>query len=345
MYNIGISLYFLKRYEEAFEYLQQAVHTFKFNANIWHLLGLCCVKNYVGNISVKAKQERKSDVYAKLIAYPFPHDLAALNSQQQLFKRVLLTKNKSPYPATTDDKMSLYHAREYFCNALYALGIWKTFFAEKRGLFTATSAAATKSSEETKSTATSTKGPAENLGKVKLESLVNLVYVSLVLEDGYSAVAYLGQIESEKFALDPEKAFLLKAYQGEALLLQQKYKDAKAVYQGITAAGDGTATVEHVNMLNPTETMPRKAMVGLNLVALDLIMGNLEAAKTGLESLTTALGVGHGSGKEIPTGLLLSWVYFYIRTGDKKMALELIKRRRYLSHMFNSKGSLLKITH
>jgi hypothetical protein len=34
LYNMGISLYFLKRYEEAFGFLQQAVSTFKFNANV-----------------------------------------------------------------------------------------------------------------------------------------------------------------------------------------------------------------------------------------------------------------------------------------------------------------------
>ena len=31
---MGIALYFLERYEESFEYLQQAAHTFKFNANV-----------------------------------------------------------------------------------------------------------------------------------------------------------------------------------------------------------------------------------------------------------------------------------------------------------------------
>lgn len=35
LYNMGIALYFLKRYTEAFDYLQQAVHTFKFNANVF----------------------------------------------------------------------------------------------------------------------------------------------------------------------------------------------------------------------------------------------------------------------------------------------------------------------
>ena len=34
LYNMGIALYFLERYEESFEYLQQAAHTFKFNANV-----------------------------------------------------------------------------------------------------------------------------------------------------------------------------------------------------------------------------------------------------------------------------------------------------------------------
>jgi hypothetical protein len=34
LYNMGIALYFLERYQESFEYLQQAAHTFKFNANV-----------------------------------------------------------------------------------------------------------------------------------------------------------------------------------------------------------------------------------------------------------------------------------------------------------------------
>ena len=38
LYNIGISLYFLKRYTEAFEYLQQATNSF--NANVIFTLNL-----------------------------------------------------------------------------------------------------------------------------------------------------------------------------------------------------------------------------------------------------------------------------------------------------------------
>ena len=163
------------------------------------MLGLCCVKAYIESNNLKAKQERKSDVYAKLIAYPPPHDLAAQSSPQHAFKRILLSKNKLPYSA--EDKMSLYHAREYFCNALYALGIWKSFFADKRGFFLGKEEVKADSAVKGKS-----KGPSENLGKVKLESLVNLVYISLVLEDAYSAASYLGQIESEKFVLDADKA-------------------------------------------------------------------------------------------------------------------------------------------
>ena len=139
--------------------------------------------------------------------------------------------------------------------------------------------------------------------------------------------------------------FLLKAYQAEALVLQQKYKDAKAVYQSMAIAADSPIIAEQVHALGSSEGCSRKALVGQNIIAMDLIMGNLEAAKNGLEALSNAMGVGHNSEKEMPIGLLLSWVYFYIRIGDKKMALELIKRRRYLLQMFNSKGSLLKITH
>jgi len=139
--------------------------------------------------------------------------------------------------------------------------------------------------------------------------------------------------------------FLIKSYQAEALILQQKYKDAKAIYQNMTMASENLVTTEHVFAINSTEIVTQKSLLSQNVVALELILGNLEAAKNGLEAVTSALGVGHGTGKELPTGLLLSWIYFYIRTGDKKMALELIKRRRYLPILFNSKGSLLKLTH
>ena len=134
-------------------------------------------------------------------------------------------------------------------------------------------------------------------------------------------------------------------YQSEALFLQQKYKESKQLLQSITGISDTPVQVEHVNVTNGTESYSKKVVILQNVVSLELITGNLEAAKTGLDSLTTSMGITHANGKEMPLCLLLSWIYYYIRTGDKKSAVELIKRRRYLSHMANSKASLLKITH
>ena len=174
-----------------------------------------------------------------------------------------------------------------------------------------------------------------------------------MLEDPYSAQAYIAQIETEKFVLDAEKryprfitiSFTLRMYQAEALFQQQKYKESKQVLQNLTFSTDLPIQTEHVNMLNMTETYSKKVVVQQNLISLELIAGNIESAKTGLEAMTTGLGITYTNGKEMPLCLLLSWIYYYIRAGDKKMAVELIKRRRYLSQMFNVKGSLLKIAH
>ncbi len=289
---------------------------------------------------MKARQERKSDVYSKLIAYPPPHDYAAQSAPQYAFKRILLTKSRSPYLAF-EDKMSLYHAREYFCNALYAIGIWKAFFADKRAFFLG------KAPEEGKADAPSKSGSSqENLTRVKLESLINLVYISLVLEDAYSATTYLGQIEADKFVLDPEKRFTLKMYQAEALFLQQKYKESKQVLQTLASVADSPVQVEHITTMSGTETYQKRVVVQQNVVSLDLVTGNLDAARTGLEHLNASLDITSTNGKELPPCLLLSWIYYHLRTGDKETALELIKRRRYLKSMTNARGgSLLKLTH
>jgi len=136
------------------------------------------VKSYTESLQVKSKEERKSDIYTKLIAYPPPNDFAAQSAPQYAFRRILLAKSKSPYPAT-DDKMSLYHAREYFCNALYAIDIWKDFFSEKRASFLGKTTMEEGKNEESKTEkfmkAAGNKGSQENMSKVKLESLVNLV--------------------------------------------------------------------------------------------------------------------------------------------------------------------------
>ena len=129
------------------------------------------------------------------------------------------------------------------------------------------------------------------------------------------------------------------------MILQQKYKDAKTMYKSIPIQNDIPVTVEYIHSLNEPGVSSKKAMLGQNIIALELILGNLEEAKIGLETLTTAAGVGKDSEKEIPVGLLMNWIYFYIRIGDKEKALELIKRRRNLPSMNNERGSLLKLTH
>lgn len=129
------------------------------------------------------------------------------------------------------------------------------------------------------------------------------------------------------------------------MFLQQKYKESKKVLSSAPIASDTPVKVEHVNLLNTIKQYPKKVVVQQNMIALDLITGNIDSAKTGLEEMTATCGVTNSNGKEMPLCLLLSWMYYYIRIGDKKMALELIKRRRYMSQMFNSKGSLLKLTH
>jgi len=118
----------------------------------------------------KVKQERKSDVYMKLIAYPPPHDLAAQSTPQYAFKRILLTKSKGAYKE--EDKMSLYHAREYFCNAIYTLDIWREFYVEKCNLLFG---------EETKADKpkATPKIIQEKFARIKLESLINLVLLSI----------------------------------------------------------------------------------------------------------------------------------------------------------------------
>ena len=177
-----------------------------------------------------------------------------------------------------------------------------------------------------------------------------------MLEDAYSAINYLNQIENGNFTIDVEKAyiineyrFLLKTYKAEALILQQKYKDARAIYKSLSNAGDSPIFAETIHSLNVPEVCSKKTLAAQNVVSLDLILGNLEEAKAQLDILTNEAGctneVGSSNGKEIPSGLLMCWIYFYIRTGEKEMALELIKRRRFLSPMINEKGSLLKITH
>lgn len=137
----------------------------------------------------------------------------------------------------------------------------------------------------------------------------------------------------------------MKAYRAETLILTQKYAEAKALYKSAGAQSDSPVLAEPVFSLNTPEVYSKKAVVGQNVVALDLIMGNLDDAKSGLEALTTAAGAGRGTGKEIPAGLLAAWIYYYIRTGDRSTALELIKHRRYLDSMSNARGSLLKLTH
>lgn len=140
-------------------------------------MGLCCVKSYLDELQAKSKQERKSDVYAKLISYPPANDIAAQSAPQYSFKRILLSKSKSPY-LTAESKMSLYHAREYFCNALYAIGIWKAFFSEKRAFFLGKEGIEESKGEDSKpgkARTAGTRGSQENLTRVKLESLINLV--------------------------------------------------------------------------------------------------------------------------------------------------------------------------
>jgi hypothetical protein len=106
----------------------------------------------------------------KLIAYPPPHDLAAQNTPQYMFKRILLAKSKGAYKE--EDKMSLFHAREYFSNAIYTLDMWKEFYLEKRDLLFG---------EETKADKpkASPKIIQERISKIKLESLVNLVSLNI----------------------------------------------------------------------------------------------------------------------------------------------------------------------
>jgi len=117
------------------------------------------------------------------------------------------------------------------------------------------------------------------------------------------------------------------------------------MYKSINLQSDGPVKAENMHSLNNPESYSKRAILGQNVVALDLIMGNLEEARNGLEILTTAAGAGHGTNKEIPSGLLMQWIYFYIRIGDKASALELIQHRRHLESMTNTKGSLLKLTH
>jgi len=100
--------------------------------------------------------------------------------------------------------MSLFHAREYFCNALYALGIWKTFFGEKRGFILGNPE---ETKNEPKPASAKIGGNEQASNRVKLESLINLIYISLVLEDSYSALMFISQIESEKFVLDNDKQY------------------------------------------------------------------------------------------------------------------------------------------
>lgn len=66
--------------------------------------------------------------------------------------------------------MSLYKAREYFFNALYTLDVWKTFFTAKRGLL---------SKEENKADKpkATPKIIQEKVARIKLESLINLVFL------------------------------------------------------------------------------------------------------------------------------------------------------------------------
>ena len=108
---------------------------------------------------------------------------------------------------------------------------------------------------------------------------------------------------------------------------------------------DTTVKVEHVSLLNSMEQYPKKVVIQQNLLCLELILGNVEAAKSTLDGITSTLGITPANGKEMPLCLLLSWIYYYIRIGDKKMAIELVKRRRYLASLFNAKGSMLKLTY
>ncbi len=137
----------------------------------------------------------------------------------------------------------------------------------------------------------------------------------------------------------------MELYKAEALFLQQKYKECKQILQAINVTSDVPVRVEHVSLQSSMEQYPKKVVVHQNLLCLELISGNVETAKTILEGITTSLGITPSNGKEMPLCLLLSWIYYYIRVGDKKMALELVKRRRYLSNLFNAKGSMLKLTY
>lgn len=134
-------------------------------------------------------------------------------------------------------------------------------------------------------------------------------------------------------------------YKAEALFLQQKYKESSQVLEKSPPGGEGNFNVEHVYLQSSTEQCPKNVLLQQNFVSLELIAGNLANAKQKLEEMTTALGITPVNGKEMPNHLLLTWVYYYIRIGDKKMAAEFLKRRRYLLPLFNSKGSLLKLTY
>ncbi len=168
------------------------------------------MKKYIEWSNQKAKQEQKSDVYAKLLSYPPPNAPSAPSGppgpnpgpasgsatatatatataagsgsgqSQGSFKRILLVNSRKPYLAA-EDKMSLYHAREYFCNALYAISIWKAFFAEKRQALATQAKGKSEDEKESDDSGKAKQGglrPTEvqvNLGRVKLESLINLV--------------------------------------------------------------------------------------------------------------------------------------------------------------------------
>jgi len=69
-------------------------------------------------LEAKVKEENQSDIYSKLLSSPM---------------RFLMLKNKiNPYYLSQENKMSLFHAREYFCNALHSINVWNIYYQERK---------------------------------------------------------------------------------------------------------------------------------------------------------------------------------------------------------------------
>lgn len=122
-FNMGLSLYFTNKYEDAFKCFEISSFFMRENPRVWFRMGMCCVKLYQSSLE-ENQSVHKSDVYTKVKGYN--SFKKGEDSTKSNCKSIIL-HSKRHYLAT-NEAMSLFKGRmyslqRYFENCIYAITI------------------------------------------------------------------------------------------------------------------------------------------------------------------------------------------------------------------------------